>query len=377
MSIYFDNAATTVPSDTALKAAQKALGFYGNPSSPHFPGVEARRELEAARKQLAAVLGFAAEELYFTASGSESNNTAIFGIAEAQKRRSKTVVSTDSEHPSVDEPLKRLESEGFEVIRLSTKGGSIDLDELKEALTRPVALVSVMQVNNETGAINDLCAIRAVINASRSGALLHSDAVQGLLKFKGFRQGYRACDAVSFSAHKIHGLRGAGALAVRKGVRVLPRILGGGQEKGLRSGTENLAAICAFAAAATDYAQSLDKNLEKIARLRSFITEQLSTADFVRFNLPQNGCDGILNLSLLGQKSETLLNALSMKGIYVSASSACSSKKAENRVLKAFGLPKEQTESALRIGISHTNSEEEAKALCNELLSFCRGSLKK
>lgn len=377
MSIYFDNAATTCPSQKALCAAEKALGIYGNPSSPHALGIEARRELETARKELASVLGFNAEEVYFTASGSESNNTAVFGIASAQKRRSKTVVSTDSEHPSVDEPLKRLENEGFEVIRLSTKGGNLDLDGLRAALKKPVALVSVMQVNNETGAINDLCAIRQIITESGSGALLHSDAVQGLLKFKTYRQAYRACDAVSFSAHKIHGIRGAGALAVRKGVRVLPQVLGGGQEKGLRSGTENLAAICAFAAAAADYAKNLDENLKKIAHLRSLIISELGQKDFVRFNLPQTGCDGILNLSLLGQKSETLLNALSMKGIYVSASSACSSKKAENRVLKAFGLPKERMESALRIGISHTNSEEEAKTLCNELLSFCEKGLKK
>lgn len=377
MSIYFDNAATTVPSETALSAAQKALSLYGNPSSPHAAGVEAKRELEAARKAFASIVGFNGEEVYFTASGSEANNTAIFGIASAQKRRSKTVVSTDSEHPSVDEPLKRLEEEGWEVIRLSTKGGSVNLDELRQALSKPVALVSVMQVNNETGAVNDLSAIKQVITESGSGALLHSDAVQGLLKFKGFKQGYKACDAVSFSAHKINGLRGAGALAVRKGVRVLPYVLGGGQEKGLRSGTENLAAISAFAAAATDYAKNLEARHQRIAEIRSFIIDRLGKESFVHFNLPQNSCDGILNLSLLGQKSETVLNALSMKGIYVSASSACSSKKAENRVLKAFGLPKELMDGALRIGISYTNTAEEAEVLCHELLSFCERKIKK
>ena len=241
---YFDNAATTKPSETALKAAINAASeVYGNPSSRHFMGVAAKRVIENARAQVASVLGCTPEELIFTSSGSESNNQAIIGAARSCKRRSNIIVSTDSEHPSVENTLVYLESEGFQIIRLSTKGGKINKDELKKALSQKVALVTVMHANNETGALYDLAEIRNEIDCSGCGALFHSDAVQSFLKTPVRTELVRNCDLVSISAHKINALKGCGGLYIKKGTNIPTYIFGGGQESGLRSGTENTPAI--------------------------------------------------------------------------------------------------------------------------------------
>ncbi len=364
MIAYFDNAATTAPSQAAIDAASGALGVFGNPSSPHKAGMAAREALEAARKRLAACIPCKAEELYFTSCGTESNNTAIFGAMHLKRRHSKRIVLTDSEHSSVNQCVKKLEAEGAELIYIPTVGGKLDLDALAEALKVPTALVCCMYVNNETGAEYDLKAVRTLIDRSACGAIFHCDAVQGLLKTKDSKKMLKYPDTIAFSAHKLHAFRGIGALTVRNGIKLPPYLYGGGQEKALRSGTENVLGAVAFAAAAADYTA---EKLERVSALREYIKAELIKSG-VGINEPKHHADGILSISLFGVKSETALNYLSQNGVYISASSACSAKKGENSVLAAYGLEKPSLDSALRIGISPYNTQKEAELLVRLLL---------
>lgn len=359
MAIYFDNAATTEPSEGAVRAFTEALAVFGNPSSPHIAGTEARRLLEDSRKRLAALMACKSEELYFTASGTEANNTAVYGLWESRKRRGNRVIITDSEHPSVTAPCERLARMGAELVRIPTRGGNLDLDFLESAVQTPTAFAAIMAVNNETGAVYDLKAARAILNKA-GGIPLHCDFVQGFMKTADCKQLIRCADTASFSAHKLHAPRGVGALLVRSNLHLPGLILGGGQEKGLRSGTENTAGAAAFAFAAEHYDR---QGLAAVAELRKHIIDALTALGNVEFNIPSRYVDGILSISLFGIKSETALNFLSSEGIYISASSACSSGQAENSVLSAFGLDKAARECALRIGISPRNTVAEADAL--------------
>ncbi len=364
MAVYFDNAATTAPSEAAVKAFTDTLNIYGNPSSLHAAGMEAKAALEKARTALAGLAGCKSEELYFTASGTEANNTAVFGLM-ARAKSCRRVVLTDSEHPSVLECVRMLERNGVEAVLIPTRGGVLDTETLETALKQKTALVCVMAVNNETGAVYDLKAVRSIIDKSGSGAVLHCDAVQGFMKQKGIKKLLRYADTLSFSAHKLHAPRGVGALALKNGVRLSPYLYGGGQERGLRSGTENVAGAVAFAAAASEYSE---EKLERVSAVRSRIIQNLEKAGNVGFNIPPEHIDGILSISLYGIKSETALNCLSAEGIYISASSACSSKKGVSSVLEAYGLERAGLDSALRIGISPMNTVEEADILCNALV---------
>jgi len=368
LDIYFDSAATTKPCQAAVEAAVKAMEEYGNPSSTHFRGLAARRIIENARGIIADALGCGADEFIFTGSGSESNNLAIIGAARARRRRSNVIVSTDSEHPSVEKTLEYLESEGFQVIRLSTKGGKLDINELREALKQKVALVSIMRANNETGALYDIAAVRREIENSGCGALFHCDAVQGFLKTQNRGELTRYCDLVSVSAHKINALKGCGGLYVKKGTRLQPIIWGGGHERGLRSGTENTPAIAAFGAACRDWLSQKDR-VQAITALRDYAEQRIlkELGDKVAIHRPPECVCAILSLSLAGVKSEVALNYLSGEGICVSAGSACSSHQKENRVLYNFGLKKEEVDSALRISFSHMNTKEEIDLLAEYL----------
>lgn len=364
MALYFDNAASTRPSEAAVRAYTDALSLYGNPSSPHAAGVEARAALESARRTLASLIGCDAEELYFTASGTEANNAAVFGCAALAARRTRRIVLTDSEHPSVTACAKRLEESGAELAFIPTRGGRLDLPALETALSKPAALVCVMAANNETGAVYDLKAVRRAIDKSGCGALLHCDAVQGFMKRADMKSLIKCADTASFSAHKLHAPRGIGALMVKKGVRIQPHICGGGQERGLRSGTENVAGAAAFAAAASGYTAEA---LAAVSAVRERLIKRLTEIGSIGFNVPEDHIDGILNISLFGIKSETALNCLSERGIYISASSACSSKKGASAVMKAYGLDRAALDSALRISFSPYNTPDEADELAKAL----------
>ena len=362
--LYFDSAATAKPCREALAAVARACEEFGNPSSLHGAGLAAKHLLDEARGRVARALRCTPEELVFTGSGTEANNTTIFGLAALREKKSKKVITTDSEHPSVEECMKVLETRGFKVVRLSTKGGVLDLDQLKAELKEPAAFLSIMRANNETGAVYDLGAVRKLLTEAGSDAPLHCDDVQGFLKVP-FDKPTAFCDLLTVSGHKIGGVKGVGALYIRKGIRIAPYIYGGGQENGLRSGTENVAAIAAFGAAAE--ARSSDRErLAYIGSLRDYVEQTLTEAGIV-CHVPPVHLPNLLHISVPGVPGSWVLNSLSAKGICVSQGSACSAKKKGSRVLTAYGLPEDEVLSSLRISFSEDNTKEECAALCTAL----------
>ena len=367
--IYFDNAATTRVSDTAAQAALTAMTeLYANPSSAHAFGFEAEKALRAARAAVLAALGFTPSEgsLVFTGSGSEADNLALRGAAHALARRGRHIVLSDSEHPAVENTAKDLEKEGFTVSRISTESGKLDLDEAREVLTPDTILVSCMAVNNETGAIYDIASLASLAKALCPNALFHTDAVQAFTKIPAGV--WKKADLVSVSAHKIHAPKGVGALFVRKGVRLVPCITGGGQENGLRSGTEAMPGICAMAAAAKQATADFAALDAQVKSINAYLRTRLSTLDGVCINTEPDGfLPHILSIAVPGLRSEILLRFLSERGIYVSAGSACSAKHADNRVLSAFGLPDKIADSTLRLSFSADNTTAECDAFVKVL----------
>lgn len=361
--IYLDNAATTPVCAAARRALEAALDEFGNPSSPHGAGTRARRMLEDARAAVAVLARCAPEEIVFTATGTEANNIALH--SHASRRRSGRIITTESEHPSVYEPLRALEQSGREVVRLSCRGGVPDYAALENALDGSEAVVSVMQGNNETGALYDVGRIRALLQKHRSRALLHVDAVQSFGKLPAAQASViaRCADTAAFSEHKIGGIKGAAALFVRKGLTVVPLLYGGGQERGLRPGTESLPAIASFGAACAD----IDRPESASALSAAYAAVCTALEGKAKLHIPPQHLESVLLLSVPGYKSETAVNWLAEKGICLSASSACSTKKKQNRVLADFGLSPEDAESALRVGLSRFTTEEEAKALAEAL----------
>ncbi|MBR0231872.1 MAG: cysteine desulfurase [Clostridia bacterium] len=354
--IYLDNAATAKPLPEAVEAFNAALREYGNPSSLHGAGIRAKETLEKARAEVANAFGAAAKEIVFTSGGSESNNHALRGAFRTHCRRGKQIIISEGEHPSAENPVRALAEEyGAEVTAAPTKGGVLDINALREALKKPTALVCVMLANNETGAIYDITAVREAIDSSGTGAHFHCDAVQAFLKCGEYKKIKLYCDTASVSAHKIGGVRGVGALYIKNGVRLPAYILGGGQEGGLRSGTENVAGAAAFAAACRAHKEGAAANLRK-----AFTNVLAAECPFAAFHIPPRHVDSIVSVSFPGVRSEVLLNALSAEGIYISAGSACSaSRKGVSRVMEAFGLPKPELESAVRISFGEENTEEE------------------
>ncbi|MBQ4154052.1 MAG: cysteine desulfurase [Clostridia bacterium] len=366
--IYLDNSATTKPCPEAIQAALEAMteGF-GNPSSLYELGLAAENIVTSVREELSSFLDCREDEIYFTSSGSESNNTAIFGAAELLCRRGKHIVTTAIEHSSILEPMKRLESKGYEVTYLlPEKNGNIPLDSIKNAIRKDTILVSLMAVNNETGAILPFELVKEMIKEKESPALLHIDAVQAFGKIELVPNDFGA-DLVSISAHKIHGIKGSGALYVKKGIKLPALILGGGQEKNLRSGTEAVPAIAAFGAAVKALTPIKQRN-DRVKQIRAYAIEKLSAFDNVVINSPDNGLPYILNFSFLGYRSETLLHYLEGYNICVSSGSACS-KGAGSHVLRSMGLENNRVDSALRISFNSQTNEEEIDILYEALVA--------
>ncbi len=357
MIVYLDNSATTkVYDEVAEKMAAVMLDAYGNPSSLHTLGLDAEKLLKEARKTVASVFGADDKEIVFTSGGTESDNMAIVGAYNARKRESNHIITTTIEHPAVLETVKNLERQGAKVTYIDVDRNSmLDMDALREAISGGAAVISVMAVNNETGAMMPLC----LVNEVKGNAILHCDAVQAFCKEEIENL---PADLISVSAHKIHGPKGIGALYIKNGVKIPSLIEGGGQERGLRSGTENLPGIVGMAEAVKRTMQDKD-GYERIKRLnlklRNGLAEEISD---IRFNSPENGVPYILNVSFLGTKGEVLLHKLEQEGIYVSTGSACSSGrngKAGSHVLKAMGLSKEEIEGAIRFSFGAFNTEEE------------------
>lgn len=367
--IYLDNSATTPLCDEAKQKMLSAMDSYGNPSSLHKAGFEASRVLADARARILTGLfarGARAENLVFTSSGTEADNLAIFGTAFAKSRRANRIITTDSEHSAIENSMKRLEEQGFEVIRLSTVGGVIDLDEFKSVMNEKTLLVSVMTVNNETGAVYPIKEIFTCAKEINPDVVTHTDAVQGFMKMKISPTELRA-DLVSISAHKIHGPKGAGALYISPEVirkkQIVPIAQGGGQESGFRSGTENMIGIAGFAAAVERGMKTLPADIARMASLRERLINGISSLD-IRPNIPKGSCaPHILNITLPNIKSETMLHHLSANGIYVSSGSACSSHSGKvSRALRGFGISEAEADCSLRISLSAYNTDEDIDA---------------
>ncbi len=366
--IYLDSSATTIPCKEAIAAFLKcAENCFGNPSSLYFLGLEAEDVITGARGIIANELDCREDEIYFTSGGSESNNTAIFGAARLLSRRGKHIVTTAVEHPSVLEPMRALEKQGFEVTYLTPdKNGSISVESIKNSVRKDTILVSVMLVNNEVGALFPVEEIKNIIKDAGSPALLHTDCVQAFGKID-VKVCDLAADLVSISAHKIHGLKGAGALFVKKGIALPPLILGGGQEKGIRSGTEAVPNIAAFGAAVEALGNKKDA-FKKVQELNTQCREMLKDFDNIEINSPNSALPFILNFSFMGYRSEILLHHLESFGICVSSGSACSKGK-KSAVLGSMGLSAGRIDSALRISFSRYTTKDDITALCEGLKS--------
>ena len=364
---YLDNSATTQVCPEAAQAALKAMTeVYGNPSSTHILGREAKKLLDKSRKQVADALGCAPGELVFTSCGSESDNWAILGGAEAMKRKGRHVISSLVEHDAVRRSLDELEARGFEVTRLQPeKDGSVSVQAVLDALREDTVLVTLMLVNNETGGVTDIAGVSRALKAAGSQALLHTDAVQGFLKVP-FSAKTLGADMISISGHKIHAPKGVGALYLRSGLRLKPFILGGGQEEGRRAGTEALPQIAAFGTACALAKAHLAENAARMAALKQNTVEQLAAA-IPELRVVETAAPHILNLSLPGFRSEVLMNFLEAREVYVSKSSACK-KGARSHVLEAIGLDAKTIDGAIRVGLSRYTAQEDIDALCSGLI---------
>ena len=370
--VYFDNSATTKMSEGAKNKMQKvASEQFGNPSSLHKMGLEAEKELSRARDIIAKSLGIlraTKNEIIFTSGGTESNNIAVLGTVFSKKRKgNEKILTTEGEHASVEEPLAFLEKMGYDIIRVPTKNGEIDLEFLRQNANGAI-LATFMHVNNETGALYDLKKAFEIVRECAPDAVLHTDCVQSYLKVK-FTQKSLGADLISVSSHKVNGPKGVGALYVSpeiiKAKKISPLFYGGGQESGLRSGTENVYSICAFAEAASEHMGAFAENTAKMLDLKNYIIKKLNELDGIKLNLPVNSAPHIINVAVLGIRSETVLHHLSSKGVYVSSGSACSSnsQKKISRALSGFGLSSDLIDSSVRISLSYENTKEEADIL--------------
>lgn len=370
--IYLDNcAATRVDEDTGAVAMTMMFEEYGNPSSLHSKGLAAQLRLDRARQQVAAALGCAQEEVVFTSGGTESNNLALLGGAEALRRRGKTIVTTAVEHSSVLEPLRYLENQGYTLnIVPPLPDGRMDAAQMAEAVDEDTVLVSCMLVNSEVGAINPVAEIARKVHERNPRILVHCDAVQALGKIP-FSAAKLGVDLLSASAHKIHSPKGSGALYIRKGVRILPRSLGGGQERGLRSGTESTPLACAFGYAAEKLTAALPENTARVRRICEHFVNKAKDFDGLCMNSPADSTPYLQNISLPGYRSEILLHYLARRGIFVSSGSACS-KGATSHVLQAMGLSAERMDSALRVSFCKDTTIEEIDALFDALTQAVR-----
>ena len=366
MEHYLDNAATTVVCPEAAEAALRAMTeVYGNPSSTHARGREAAKLLAAARAEVSDALGCRAEELVFTSCGSESDNWALLGGAEAAKRAGRHIVSSLVEHDAVRKSLDRLEEQGWEVTRLKPDAsGAIRVEDVRAALREDTALVSLMMVNNETGGVTDIAGVARMLKENASKALLHTDAVQGFLKVP-FSAKTLGADLISVSGHKIHAPKGVGALYIRSGLRLRPFVLGGSQESGRRAGTEAMSQIAAFGAAARVAKESMAESCARMAALKEEALGRLR-AEIPELAWIDSAAPHILSVSLPGWRSEVLMNYLEARGISVSKSSACK-KGGRSHVLEAMGLSPRVIDGALRVSLSRFTTREDIDALCTAL----------
>ncbi len=367
--IYLDNSATTRICPAALAAYVEASEtHWGNPSSLHSRGVDAEGLMRRVRADVKASIGAVGGEVIFTAGGTEANNLAILGRALSKPRFAKggKLLLTAGEHASVSHPISHLVTKGFKMVEIPTVGGELDMDALTREMTPDVVLVSMMLVNNESGAIYDLAAVSRLMKRVSPDAVLHVDATQGYMKIP-FTVTSLGADMVTLSSHKIEGPKGVGALWVSDDMLrtrgITSEIFGGGQERGLRSGTENVPGIAAFGAAVRYKKEHFVAHTAQLAELRTYLTEQLSAVpalEELRINLPKKVAPHIMSITLPMIKSETMLHFLSSRGIYVSSGSACSSHDAHiSSAMLAYGLSEREADCTIRVSLGAQNTKEE------------------
>lgn len=374
--IYFDNAATTKPCAEAIAAMTDALSErWANPSSVHGAGNTANALLGEARRTVLRSLGVRREtegSVFFTGSGTEADNLALLGTVYAKTRpvragsRGRILIS-EGEHAAIEQTAVRLEKDGFEICRIPTRGGEIDFDYV-QAHAEGAILVSVMLVNNETGALYDVRRVFDTVRRISPDAVTHTDAVQGFMKVR-FTPASLGADLVSISGHKIGGPKGIGALFVAEPIlrakKLIPTVTGGGQENGYRSGTENVPGIAGFAAACRAASETFADRCAAVASLRARLLSGLTAVPEIRVNIPASAADHIVSVTMPGIRSETVLNDLSAKGICISAGSACSAhaQKKASRALTAFGLTPDEADTTVRVSLSHENTAQEIDTL--------------
>ncbi len=367
MSVYLDNAATTKPCEEAVDAAVKMMREnYGNPSSLHRAGLDAQLVMDKARKVIADSIGADSSCLYFTSGATESNNLALRGIAGAYGKRKKKIVISAVEHASVDETASALETQGFEVVRVSPRDdGRMYAADFVNACDENTCLLSMMLVNNETGYILPVKDTFAAVKRRFPDIVTHCDCVQGYMKLPVKVTAMNA-DIISVSAHKIHGIKGVGAIYIKKGVRVTPVITGGKQEKGIRSGTESTPLIAAFGAAAEKLLPTISERYKTAEGLKSYLLDKLKDVEGISVNSPEDGSPYVINISAEGRRSEIMLHFLESKGVYVSSGSACS-KGQQSGVLGEFGITGKRADSALRVSITAETTQQELDAFVEAL----------
>lgn len=364
MEVYFDNSATTRCYDSVKDIVIKTMTEdYGNPSAMHRKGVEAEKYMKDSARIIAGILKVQEKEILFTSGGTEANNLALIGGAMANKRSGKHIVTTVVEHAAVSQPATFLQEQGFEVTYLPVDSeGRVKAETLESVLRPDTILVSVMYVNNEVGAVMPVEEIGKLVHEKSPKALFHVDAIQAFGKYRIYPK-KAGIDLLSVSGHKIHGPKGVGFLYINEKAKLQPQILGGGQQNGMRSGTDNVPGAAGLGAAAKESYQNLEEKNERLYSLKEHIAAGLSEIENIRINgMPlREGAPHILSVSVMGVRSEVLLHALEDRDIYISAGSACSShKRKPSAVLTAMGMSKEQIESTVRLSFSEENTEEEA-----------------
>lgn len=373
--LYFDHAATTKVCPPAVEAAIEAMTTtYGNPSSLHHMGLEAENTVSHARRQMAKALGCTPDEVIFTSCATESNNIAIFGAAKTYRRRGNRIVTTTVEHPAVARPVEQLEQQGWEVVRISPKNGRITPEQVAEQVDRNTVLVSCMHVNNETGLILPVEEIARQVKRKNPDVLFHVDAVQSFCKLP-FQVKKFPVDLLSISGHKIYAPKGVGALYKKKGIRLAPLLLGGGQEQGLRSGTESVPLIAALGAAAEFVSGRREAFYAHYQDLNKRLRQLLAQIPDVTVNSPAEGAPYTLNFSIKGIRSEIMLHFLEQRGISVSSGSACS-KGAKSGVLAQLGCTPAQVDTAIRVSFGYENSLDDLELLAEAIGEGTRTLLK-
>lgn len=372
MEAYFDNSATTRVTDSVKDIVVKTMTEdYGNPSSMHMVGVEAEKYIKTAKENIAKILKVDEKEIYFTSGGTEGNNLAIVGVVEANKRSGNKIITTEVEHASVASPMKYLEKEGYNVVYLPVdRYGVVNIESLKKEMSEDTLLVSVMHVNNEVGAIQPVGEIGKYIKTINPKVVYHVDAIQAFGKME-IRPKKEHIDILTVSGHKIHGSKGSGFIYIKKNTKINPIISGGGQQDGIRSGTENVPGIAGIGQAAKDCYDNLEQNVRRMTELKDYLIDRLSEIEGVTINSRKGneGAPHIVSASFRGVRSEVLLHALEDKGIYVSAGSACSSNRPSiSRTLKAMNIEKDLLGSTIRFSFSEFNTKEE--------IDYCIGQLK-